>query len=168
MEWTVQHIRAGVPEVDQCIIRYKALYILNTDCNIVFGRLMLPFLKLVLMIFFATAFFAIIRFVRHLTLLSFSMVALIAWTSALMLVPTSIVMSSLYKISTRFRRNVPPYVSCLDETQFRKEVIKRQLIGCGVIRCQVGGLYYMEAKAKLTVIHKLMNGLKYLLVNIKA
>jgi hypothetical protein len=42
-----------------------------------------------------------------------------------------------------------------------------QIESCQLIRCQVGGLYYMEAKAKLTLIHQVVNGVVYLLVNVK-
>jgi len=42
-----------------------------------------------------------------------------------------------------------------------------ELKSCPLIRCKVGGLYHMESKAKLTLIQKVINGLKYLLVNVR-
>jgi len=84
-----------------------------------------------------------------------------------LLIPTTIVMSSLYKTSKNFIRSLKPCIIKLDDTIHLKEVFKRQLISCALIRCEVGGLYYMESKAKLTVVHKLVNGLKYLLVNVR-
>ena len=132
-----------------------------------FGQIMLPFIKLFVMIFFTTCFFAIFRLYRHMNLLSLALTSLITWTTILLLIPTTIVMSSLYKTSKNFIPNLIPYIRGLNISSDRKNILLRQLISCGIIRCEVGGLYYMEAKAKLTVLHKLVNGLKYLLVNVK-
>jgi hypothetical protein len=139
---------------------------MTTDCNLVFGRIMLPCVKLDLMVLFSTSFFLIFRFYDQLTLLSFVMVSLLVFTTLLLIVPTTIVMSSLYKTSKAFTFNVKPCIHNLKDTT-QKEILKRTIRSCATIRCEVGGLYYMETKAKLTVIHKLVNGLKYLLVNVK-
>jgi len=149
------------------ILHYRALYIITTDCNLVFGEIMLPFIKLFVMILFTTCFFLVIRFHDHINLIYLILVGIIIPVTLLLLIPTTIVMSSLYKTSKTFIRNLTPSIQNLEVTN-QKEILKRTLISCRVLRCEVGGLYYMEAKAKLTVLHKVVNGLKYLLVNVKA
>jgi len=150
------------------ILHYRALYIITTESNLAFGRIMLPFMKLSIMILFTACFFTVLRFHDHLNFLSLALVSLLTWVTIWLLIPTTIIMSSLYKTSKNFIRNLEPCIRNLNETEPRKVVLQRQLISCGLIRCEVGGLYYMEAKAKLTVIHKLVSALKYLLVNVKA
>jgi len=157
----------GSDEKRRIILHYRALYIITTDCNIVFGRIMLPFIKLFVMILFTTCFFLVIRFHDHINFLSLTLVGIIIPVTLLLLIPTTIVMSSLYKTSKTFIRSLTPSIQN-SKVANQKEILKRTLISCGILRCEVGGLYYMEAKAKLTVLHKVVNGLKYLLVNVKA
>jgi len=77
-------------------------------------------------------------------------------------------MSSVYRTSKQFIRNLSECIWQLDSNdKLDKQMLQRQLNSCNLIRSQVGGLYYMESKAKLTLVHKVVNGLKYLLVNVK-
>jgi len=154
-------------QINGCILHYKALVNISTGCNLVFGQIALPFIKLFVMLLFTTSFFAIIRLYDRMNLLSFILLSVISWTTLLLLIPTTFIMSSLYKTSTNFIRNFTPPIRRMNAPTQEKGALLRQLQSCSVIRCQVGGLYYMEAKAKLTVMHKLVNGLKYLLVNVK-
>jgi len=156
-------------EILRCILQYKALYILNTKCNMVFGKIVLPGIKLVLMVAFTIAFFTVIRLYKYLHPLSLCMVTLVSWTCFLLLIPLTIVMSSVYGTSRRFLKvsNQCVWQLYSNEDRMNKVMLKRQLNSCNLIRCQVGGMYYMESKAKLTVVHKLVNGFKYMLVNVK-
>jgi len=156
-----------ITQISRCILHYKALFIISTGCNLVFGQIALPFIKFIVMFLFTTSFFAIVRLYDRMNLLSFILFSVITWTTLLLLIPTTFIMSSLYKTSKNFIRNFIPSIRRMNATNQQKEVLLRQLGSCSVIRCKVGGLYYMEAKAKLTVIHKLVNGLKYLLVHVK-
>jgi len=157
----------NIPQIYKCILHYKSLVIITKDCNLVFGRILLPFVKLLLMIFFVTSFFALLRFYDQLNLIPLVLLILITYTTLLLLLPTTMVMSALYKTSKTFIRNLKPRIRSLNESINQKEILKGQLKSCGLIRCEIGGLYFMESKAKLTLIHKIVNGLKYLLVNVK-
>jgi len=156
-----------VSQIDRRVLHYKALYIITTDCNFVFGRFMLPLCKLMTMAFFTACFFAIVRLHDYMNLLSLIILSLLAWCSFFLLIPATIIMSNLYKISKNFKPCLIPCIKNLNVPSKQKNLLERQLISCGIIRCEVGGFYYMESKAKLTVVHKLVNILKYLLVNVK-
>jgi hypothetical protein len=43
----------------------------------------------------------------------------------------------------------------------------KEIRACQLIRCEVGGLYHMEVEAKLTLMHSVINGLVFLLVQHK-
>jgi len=160
--------RDKISPIRQYIVLYKAIYILNTDCNLVFGQIMLPFIKLSVMIFFTACSFTIIRFFDRLSLISLALASLIGCTAVILLIPTTIVMSNLFKISKDFRMKLISRIQHLHGESRRKQALLLQLSSCYIIRCGVGGLYYMEARAKLTVISKVINGIKFLLVNVKS
>jgi len=85
---------------------------------------------------------------------------------AVVLLPMSILMSSLFEKSAQFQRNMLPYVQLIADKQTRKQV-EGQLKACSLIRCQVGSLYHMEAKAKLTMLSHVISGVVFLLVNVR-
>jgi len=118
------------------------------------------------MVAFSTTFFTIFRYFEQLNSLSLTLVALVAATTLMLLIPMSFVMSSMFKMSIQFPRNLGPRPRRANQLIY-SQIFQRQLLSCIPVRCQVGGMYYMETNAKLTVIHKVVNGLKYLLVNIK-
>ena len=70
----------------------------------------------------------------------------------------------MFEISTLFSRNLSSKISLLDEIR-AKRILQRQLLSCPIIRCRVGNLYHMEAKAKLTLIHAILNTVAFLLIN---
>jgi hypothetical protein len=76
------------------------------------------------------------------------------------------VTSALYKYSSQFERNVWE-ASRGWKTKAAQLVLAKELKACQLIRCEVGGLYHMEATAKLTLAHSLVNGLVFLLVSTK-
>ena len=155
-------------QLGKCIINYRALSIMNTDCNVVCGRILIPFFKCALMVSFSTSFFTILRFYEQLNLPSFTLLALFVWSTILILIPTAFVLSSLFKASKQFLSSLILRIQKIEKLPpEHKGILLRQLLACNQIRCQVGGMYYMEEKAKLTIIHKVINGLKYLLVNVK-
>jgi len=73
----------------------------------------------------------------------------------------------MYKTSKNFIPQFTQHIFKLREDPMSKAILQRQLKSCNLIRCQVGGIYYMEGSAKLTVLHKLVNGLKHLFINVK-
>jgi len=151
----------------QCILCNRSLYILNMKCNLVFGQILIPLIKILLMIAFTITFFILFRLYKHLNLLTFSLFALTVWTALLLLIPLTFVISEMYKTSKKFIPQFTHFIWKLQESASSKAILQRQLKSCNIIRCKVGGMYYMESAAKLTVLHKLVNGLKQLFINVK-
>ena len=77
----------------------------------------------------------------------------------------ALVMSSLYDISEKFSRNLLNIRIRFVENTRAESSLRRQLKSCAVIRFNVGGLYHMEAQAKLTMVQHVVSGIVFLLVN---
>jgi len=160
--------RCTPPTINKCIIHYKGLYILNIRCNLIFGQIIVPSVKLMLMVVFTVSFFALFRLYKRLNVLSLILVAPITVMQLVILIPMTLVISSLYGTSKKFTGNMAQCIREIDDTARNKKILRLGLRSCNFIRCKVGDMYYMEAKAKLTTLHKVVNGLKYLLVNVKS
>jgi len=159
-------LSSGETDIRRYIIHYRGLCLLSSHFNMAFGSIILPFLKLQLAVGFTICVFIAIRLNAYLNIFSLGLVSVFTWTSALLLIPISIVTSRFYAISTKFKPHHIPSIHRLSQPHSRN-ILVRMLKSCPLIRIHVGSLYYMEAKAKLTMIHKVVNGLKYLLVNVK-
>ena len=131
-----------------------------------FGKLCIPFLKIILVLGFIICFFAFARLYQDLDILSLVLVTGVASIIPVLVIPMSIVMSSLYDMSSKFKRHLSIRIQ-FEANQERRRVLEGQLKSCALIRCQVGNFYHMEAKAKLTLIHNVLNGIVFLMVNAK-
>jgi len=98
--------------------------------------------------------------------LALSMVFIVATGAPFLIMPISIIMSSLYETSAQFQYNLKQAVNTVSNTNVMN-YWKLALESCPVVRCKVGSLYYMEAKAKLTLLQRLVDGIIFLLVNAK-
>ena len=153
-------------EVERSILHYKGIYILNNICNIAFGSLFILFGKLCISFMMILSFFACVRAYKYLDYTSYTFLIVTVIACLFFLVPMLIIMSSLYDISKNLSRSLSPQISNMRDKKSKK-VLEAQLKSCIVIRCRVGNLYYMEAKAKLTAFHNIVNGIVFLLVNVK-
>ena len=149
--------------LERCILHYRAIYILNNDFNLVFGKLILPFLKFALIITFSLSFFAVARLFNDLGSFSLFFLGMYALCGAALLAPLAIVTSSMFDLSSQFHRNVSSNIGLSTGIQIKRR-LQQQLISCPIIRCQIGNLYYMEGKAKLTMVHNILNLLACLLI----
>jgi len=145
-----------------CLKHYWALYILNNESDVVFGKIVIPLIKIFLMMSFILCFFTCFRLWKYISFLPLALIILLLWTSFLILVPVTMILSRIFDLSTKFRRNL----KCVIHHVPQNKLFLRQLRACPLIRCHVGGLYYMESRAKLTTIQKLVNGVRFLLVNV--
>ena len=73
----------------------------------------------------------------------------------------------MYEMSKDFPENLTTQISRITDKKTKK-ILDGQLQSCFLIRCRVGNLYHMEAGAKLTMLHNLVNGVVFLMVNVKA
>jgi len=149
------------------ILHYRGIYILNKSFNVAFGTLVIPVTKLFLIIVFVFTFFVLLRLWSLLNAFSITMMVVVNVSAGCLLLPTSIIMSSLYDASAQFKKNMLLNIELIPDKMARIFTY-RQLKSCSLVRCEVGGLYYMEAKAKLTLLHNVVNGVVFLLVNIQA
>ena len=152
--------------MERLIFQYKGIYMLNNEFNLAFGTIFIPFMKLLLFTFFIFGFFASVRLFESLNGISAAFAILMMLTAVILIVPVSCVMSSLYDVSSEFPQNISPHISKIMHKK-RRRILEAHLKSCPVIRCKVGGLYHMEAKAKLTMLHQIINGVVLLMVNFK-
>ena len=149
------------------ILHYNGIHILNSVWNVAFGKILVPFMKIALIVVFILSFFSCSRLFQYLDFFPCLFVATYVISSSVMLVPITLVMSSLYAISCNFQQNLFPRIHSADEKKTaHTNILKSQLKSCTLIRCQVGSLYHMEAKAKLTMIDNIVSGIVFLLVNV--
>ena len=123
-------------------------------------------MKAVLTCGFIIAFFTVVRRYEYLDHLSFMLLSGVTSATFIIIVPVTIIMSSLYDKSSQFCHNLSRKVH-RGESKKSRQIFLYQLKSCPLIRYQVGGFYYMEAKAKLTLLHNILNGIVYLVVNVK-
>jgi len=90
----------------------------------------------------------------------------LSMTTVSMLAGMAVVMSSLYDISARFKPNLRVKIQ-KNGFALNRNLLAREVNACPNLRCRVGSVYHMEAKAKLTLVHSVLNGVGFLLINIK-
>ena len=167
IEWPKREAQLPSPSIERWIFHYKGIFIINNLCCIAFGTILVPFLKTLVIIGFILCFFACVRLFNYLDLISLAFVVAVSLLSAGSVVPMALAMSSMYDISQTFSQNVSNTSIRYVEDRKAEAILKKQLKSCAVIRFNVGGLYHMEAKAKLTMVHHVVNGIVFLLVNAK-
>ena len=144
---------------------YRGIYILNEDFNMAFGTLFIPAIKLMFCLCFIACFVAVVRFWSDLGALTYTTLFIGTVSDALLLVPISTMMSSLFDTSTQFQHNLMKTVNIISDPKARK-YWKLVLESCPVVRCKVGNMYYMESMAKLTMFQQIVNGVMTLPVNV--
>jgi len=153
-------------QIRRCISHYKAIFLLNCNANLIFGSLVVPYLKLILSVGAVVGLFTVIRLHEAMDALPLVLASVLGLCSICVMVPIAIVMSSMYKMSTKFRRIMNSKVETLPNNRYRMTYLL-DFRSCPLIRCKIGSLYHMEAKAKVTWFQKLINGTKYTLVYFK-
>jgi len=148
------------------ILHYRGIHILNNDCNISFGKIFVPIMKLWLIMAVVIGFFTLLRLSNSLEWFPLAMVSIVAVVALLALLPISFITSSLYGTSHQFQRNMWPFLDLISDKKAKLH-FEGQLKACSLIRCKIGNFYHMEAKAKLTVLHNILDGIVFLLVNAK-
>ena len=156
-------------KIKRCLLYYKGLYMMSIDSNKVFGNLIVPFLKSALIGAFIISFFASVIFFRTangFSALGFSVTSYICISCIIFLTPFSNTISGLFDISAQRFRNIYPKIQLVADKK-TKQILNRELRSCATVCCQVGGLYHMEAVSKLTMLGGMVNGVAFLLINMK-
>jgi len=138
----------------------------NQDVNHAFGTLLIPCLKLVVLLGLVVSFFALVRLRADMDAISLFLIPATLCATVILVVPISLVMSSLYEISKKIQEILSQTKQEFSDIETRN-YFEHQLKSCGLIRCKVGNMYYMEAEAKLTMLNHTVSALVFLLVNFK-
>jgi len=166
IEWTTLEDHNDVADIERCISMYQRIYSFNNLCNTIYGSAVIPTCKGALMIAFIIFFFGSARLHEELDFLTLAFAIVVFSTSFIMICTMSIVLSSLYEISTVFKPNIGIRIQKLSQP-LDKKILNRELKACQTMSCQVGSLHHMEAEAKLTLADSLINGVAWLLINVK-
>jgi len=166
LDWSTFDVLRPKSRVKNCIQYYRGIYLMNEDMNLAFGKLFIPLSKLLLLAAVIISVFALIRLRANLDALSFALLGVVLIGCSILVVPISIIISQTYQISKYFKPNISTIINQIEDKR-KKEVLRGQLKSCALIRCKVGNLYQMEAKAKLTMLDRTVNGIVCLLVNVK-
>jgi len=144
---------------------YRIIFSFNELCNKAFGSILIPAVKLTVVIGFILNFFGSVRLYNQLDGVSLVLTIVLSITFFLFLVAISVVMSSLYDISKKFKPNIGYQVE-KNRSDLFKKVFRKDLDSCQLVRCRVGSVYHMETGAKLTLVHSVLNGVACLLINV--
>jgi len=166
LDWSTFDVFRPKSRLKRCVQYYRGIYLINEDMNLAFGKIFIPFAKLMLLVAIIISVFAIIRLRADLDTVSFVLLGALLIGCFILVVPISIIISSTYQISTHFKLNVSTIINGVADKSAKAELMS-QLKSCALIRCKVGDLYHMEAKAKLTMLDRTFNGIVCLLVNVK-
>jgi len=123
---------------------------MNHMHNMAFGSIFISTFKLCLLLTLFVSLFCVIRLRDSVSFPVLLMFIFYAFTIVILLIPGAVLMSQVYNISLKFRQYAVTNF-CKDE-QRKKEIIKRELNSLSVLKCNIGALYYMEGKAKLTLV----------------
>ena len=166
IEWPKSEFSTDVLQMERYILYYKGIFLVNGDCNLTFGKLYFPFMKLGILTLFIFSFFACVRIYHYLDFIYYVFMVTVLVTSLMVLAPVAVVMPNLYDTSRDFSRNLSPCI-CNVTQMNSKRILTRMLKSCAFVRSQIGNFYHMEAKAKLTMLNIAVNGVVFLLVNMK-
>jgi hypothetical protein len=163
MEWPMDE---AVP-VKQCLQVYKSAFLLNSLNNSGFGQLIIPALKFLTLFFYVNVTaFTVFCYWEKVDILPILMLTALFLTSASAIGVCSLVMSSIYNISSQFQRNMKQKIRVSEEKGIR-EIRIRELRSCQLVRCQIGSFYHMEGKAKLTLANTMVNCFVFMIVQHK-
>jgi hypothetical protein len=143
---------------------YRRAYILSNGINCVFGKIILPFIKLSAIAGFVSSIFALLRMSHQMNFVSFAFTVNLAVVCVISLIPASMAMTNIYNMSLQFPRSLKEELLLLPEDVTRT-CFKKQADSCSPIRCKIGIFYHMERKVKLILIDMLINGVVKLLLS---
>jgi hypothetical protein len=149
--------------VERCFKVYRAVYLLNQLSNHSCGKLLIPVGKTLLSVLLITIAFVLTCFWSQLDMVSIFSLLILFSGSLLLMIPTTQVMAELHICSCQMTRNLAPAIERMYPRS--KKIHLRMLRACLPIRCQVGSLYHMDPRAKLTLANILANNFATVLIH---
>jgi hypothetical protein len=153
--------------VDQCLKVYKSAFLLNRLNDAGLGRIFVPAGKaIILLVYINVSAFALFFYWDQLDLISTSTFFSLLAIDVPILVTSSIIMSAIYDISSKFQRNMHQKIQGCGNKALERVWFK-ELRSCQIVRCQIGNFYHMEGQAKLTLVHTMLNNFVFMVVQRK-
>lgn len=143
---------------------YKHTQLLNKLYNIVFGRIFVPAAKVIILIGLFILSYCIVKLRAYMSTPMLLVFILDAFTASTLILPGALTMSLVYSTSREFYKNVSRNLESAKCAR-TKLFYRKKLISMPELKCNVGNLYYMESKAKLTLADTMINGVCFMLLS---
>jgi len=139
---------------------------LNDLQNSVFGTLLIPSIKLggIILVYMGVVAATILRKDIHFLILAL----FLAYLGVTLTTVTfgALLMSQVYNISKKFHGNLASTLSLVSDLN-EKILIRKTLVSLPVMKSKIGTFYYMEGKAKLTLLDNIARGIAFMLTSFK-
>jgi len=157
----LKEISPGVA-IHKCLTIYRAFFLLNNLCNIVYGTLIIVCLKLIAGVVVCFVVFGLIRMGDRLDPFSYSFLAILL---VLGLVFLSVISTFISIIATTSEKRHKSWSLLIqDLPTYKQAEVKRSIKSLHSIRCTAGGLYHIEASTKLSYLDIVINGIVFALL----
>jgi hypothetical protein len=139
----------------------------NNLHNTVFGSLLIPVIKLcaMVLIYLSVAATTILRSEIGPIIYGMFLVYLIALI--LVIIPGALMMSTVYNISKKFKRNMEIGMLSVSKWEDEKVLMKMTLKSLPVMKSNIGSFYHMESNAKFTLLDNILRGIAFMLISFK-
>jgi len=135
-----------------CVHVYRCMQLFTQLLNKAYGSIFLPCSKLVMIFVTLLSVFSIIRLRAVLTPILYACFIFYFISAALLIPPGAILTSVVYNLASQFHRHVQEN---LRVNRAQGTLTKKELVALPLLKCTVGNFYYMEERAKLTLIQLL-------------
>jgi len=131
----------------------------------VFGTLFVPLLKLTVVLALFVIIHVVIDLYEKLQFFIYILFIMSGFAGILMIMPAAIIMSKLYDISVQFKQNFKTALVdvCLSGDNYL--IMCKDLKTIQILKSRVGNFYYMQQRAKLTLVDVLANGVATMLIS---
>ena len=138
---------------------HDSLLLLNQLNNIVFGRIMVPILKFAITPMLIICVSGLISFYKKMDLIAIVFVIAVSTLGPSILFLSAQIMSSIYDNSILLKRQMRDGIIRLLPNSVEIEYNRSMLKAMQPLRVQVGSLYHMERRVKLTLVDTIVHGI---------
>lgn len=109
--------------------------------------------------------YIVVQLRTQLHIVTYTLTALCAPTEYVLVILGTKVLSSMYTHSVQFKQKLAQTIGSQDKIE--KKVNTMVLMSIAPIKCGVGSLYFMEKRAKCTLVDWLFQGTTFLMISLK-
>jgi len=159
----------GVASITKSFLLYRSMRLLNDLHNIMFGSICIPIVKLcaVLTVFISVAAATILR--SAIGPVFFSIFLVYLCIVLFLIIPGALFMSQVYSMSKTLERNISDAIMKIPNFYYLqgRPYFTKNLKAQPVLKSKIGEFYYMESKAKLTLLDDVTRGIAFMLISFK-